>query len=122
MSTRDYIKPRAYDKRVRFEQLAVTAGTLGGAKRVWGPLYGGRSFWASIVDVRGRLRRETSVAGGSIPDASYIIETRWHSLVVPDSVRVVCGSEVFTIKFVEDTHRQKDRMILHCDIGARGNG
>lgn len=122
MTTRDYIRPRAYDKRIQFQVLSTTTGTLGGAKRAWSFLYGGRSFWASMTDIRGKLRRASDAGGGSIPEASFQFETRWRSLVVADTVRVLYGDDAYMIKFVEDTHRQKDRMILHCDVGARRNG
>lgn len=122
MTTRAYIRPRAFDRKVYFDVATSGKGVSGGLTNTWTPLFDGAGLWASIVSKSGGRRDLTSAAGGEVSVGTHEISVRYNPLIVPITVRVRHGGVVYSILSADNKFDQGDLLVLTCEAGAAANG
>lgn len=115
MTSRVYIDPRRLDKRVRVESSVVTRGASGGVVKTWSLV---AVRWAGINGKAGMKQGATDVAGGDVPEATHVVTMHYMAGVTPTTHRIVHGSQVYEVLYVNDVMQQGIRMDLLCRTGV----
>lgn len=122
-------------RQARERQLMVDAGELRHAVTIQSPVPGAAdTFGQSVVPQSwNTLRtpmaaiytaggRETSMASQIVSEVSHVIKVRWTSDVVQAGYRVLFGTRIFTVQYVENVLERNRVLLLYCLEVNSGGG
>lgn len=70
-----------------------------------------RTAYAAIYTAGGR---ETSMASQIISEVSHVVKVRWTPDAIKPNYRVLFGSRVFTVQYVENVLERNRVLLLYC--------
>jgi SPP1 family predicted phage head-tail adaptor len=109
------------------DPLVIDAGELRHSITIQQPQYGSAgargqsvvpSSWAVVRTARAAIYtaggRETSMASQIVSDVSHVVKVRWTPDAIAANYRIVFGSRVMTIQYVENVLERNRVLLLYC--------